>query len=60
MTKEDFDDLMIGDFVVSGKDHLVQVSDKTSNAVVYYENGYYHEVCLENITNVMKVRVPKK
>lgn len=50
MTKEEFNDLIIGDFVVVGKNHVVKINNKISNAIVYYENGYYHEVCLENIT----------
>lgn len=52
MSSEEFATLSIGDFVVEGKNHLIEVDSLTSNSVVYWENGYWHEVNREYLTKV--------
>ena len=50
MTEEEFKEVEIGDFLIEDKSHLIEVDSLTRNAVVYWEKGYFHEVCREYLS----------
>ena len=46
MTEEEFDRVQIGDVLLEGTSHLVEVVKiiVSSRSIEYIENGYWHEV----------------
>ena len=47
MTRGEFKQVQVGDFLVEGTDHLIEVDRLYEDRVAYVEDGYWHEVNLE-------------